>query len=226
MHTHTTVDRRRLRAGVLGASLALVLLSSACVEVGIPASGNKPHAELNPIQGMHATPSYKDQEAQPLYRFDAKTKAWKADEGMRVPPNETLHTTYRAYPLEGMDAGKVLEDSKGLRNPVTITEDSLKYGALMYETTCIVCHGPAGEGKGYVIGENKYPVVPPSLTSPTLRQADDAYIYHVISRGKGSMWSYKNQLRPMERWAIVNYIRAMQRAKYPEPQDIERTRGQ
>lgn len=87
MHTHTTVDRRRLRAGVLGASLALVLLSSACVEVGIPASGNKPHAELNPIQGMHATPSYKDQEAQPLYRFDAKTKAWKADEGMRVPPN-------------------------------------------------------------------------------------------------------------------------------------------
>lgn len=226
MHTHTKTVDRRWRAGALGVSLALALLSGACVEVGIPASGDKPHAELNPIQGMHATPSFKDQEAQPLYRFDAKTKAWKADEGMRVPPASTIHTDYRAYPFESIDAGKVLEDSQGLRNPVTITEDSLKYGELMYQTTCIVCHGPAGEGKGYVIGKGKYELVPPSLTSASLRQADDAYIYHVISRGKGSMWSYKNQLKPLERWAIVNYIRAMQRAKYPEPQDIERTRGQ
>ncbi len=36
------------------------------------------------------------------------------------------------------------------------------------------------------------------------------------------MPSYSNQLQPMERWAVVNYIRALQRAEYPRESDIKR----
>lgn len=192
---------------------ALVLSQAACVEVGLPASGNQTFAELNPVQDMHASPSFKDQEMQ--LRYDVATGEW-VKTGMRVPPSETIHVAYRPYRFKSDP-----EAAKQLLNPVAMTEDSLKYGKLLFETNCLVCHGATGQGDGYVVSPTKYPV-PPVLTSARLRNWEDAEIYHVISNGQGRMWSYKNNLYPLERWAIVNYVRVLQRADYPEPQDLER----
>ena len=110
--------------------------------------------------------------------------------------------------------------AKNLLNPVAITAQSLEYGKMMYEDNCIVCHGPQGGGNGYVVGSGKYPQ-PPSLNGPGSRAMEDGEIYHIISNGRGSMWPYKNNLYPLERWSVVNYVRALQRADAPEPQDIE-----
>lgn len=199
---------------LIAISALLSISSVACVEVGIPASGNKPHAELNPVQGMHASPSYKDQEKQ--LRFDAKTGKW-LERGMRTPAPKSVANDYRPYRYSNNPNG-----AKELKNPVAITSDSLRYGQLMYETTCVVCHGPMGNGNGSVVGTGKYPM-PPTLNSPRARNMGDGEIYHIITHGTGRMWSYKNQLYPVERWAAINYIRALQRADYPEPQDLERT---
>lgn len=196
----------------LGA-LSLAVFAGGCVEVGLPANGDQTFAELNPIQGMHALPSFKDQEKQTHY--DAKLNTW-VEGGMRVPPSKTVPTDHRPYRHKGDAKG-----AKRLVNPVAITTESLNYGKLMYHTNCIVCHGPTGNGNGYVVGTNKYPM-PPTLNSKRLRNWDDGEIYHVITHGQGRMWSYKNNLYPLERWAVVNYVRALQRADSPEPQDLER----
>jgi mono/diheme cytochrome c family protein len=201
------------RSAALGV-LAL-LAASGCVEVGIPASGDKPHGELNPIQGMHAWPSYKDQEEQPFF-------VGKKDRGMHLPPDETSPTDFRPYTYE------TPEDAvAALDNPVTITDSSLRYGKMMYETNCAVCHGKIGNGEGYIVGsgERKLGGVP-SLLSQRVRQWEDAHIYHVVSAGQGRMRPYRNQLKPMERWTVVNYIRALQRAQNPEPADLDRLRGE
>lgn len=172
-------------------------------EFGIPASGNKPFGEWNPLQQMHSLPSYKDQEA---------------GANQYVPPM-TVSTGFRPNTLAANDAAKATE----LENPVPVTAETLKYGKLMYDTTCIVCHGPAGKGNGYVVTTDstkpKYPM-PPDINSSKLRNWKDGQIYHVISHGQGRMWSYKSQLKPMERWAVVNYVRALQRADYPESKDL------
>ncbi len=199
----------------LVAATTVALLATACVEVGIPASGNKPHAELNPLQDvLHHSPAFKDQE--PQRRYDGERGEW-VESGMRATPSQAVSQEYRSYP-HPTDP----EQSKALLNPVAITADSLRYGKLLYETNCVVCHGTTGQGDGYVIGTGKYEQKPPSLTSVRARNWEDGEIYHVITNGQGSMWSYKNQLYPVERWAVVNYVRAMQRADYPEPQDLER----
>ena len=190
-------------------SVALVVLSlatSGCLdwwpEIGIPASGSDPWGELNPIQGMHASPTIHDQE-----------------EGMLYPPAETVPISGTPSRV-GVDATEIALD---YANPVAITEESLRYGKLQYETTCVVCHGPAGLGNGFVVGEGKYPAVP-ALTSARARGFSDAKLFQIITYGQGTMWSYKSQLKPLERWAVVNYVRALQRAEYPEPQDVERAR--
>lgn len=219
VHNQSPSSAQATRLTMRGA-LAIVMASAclvqtACVEVGIPADGNKPHAELNPVQGMHASPAFKDQEKQ--IHYDAANKEWTTG-GMRLPVPKTVPDNYRPYPFPA-DA----EKAKVLKNPVAITEESLRYGKLMYETNCIVCHGPKGYGNGYVVGAEKYPT-PPTLTSARVRNWEDGEIYHVITNGQGRMWSYKNNLYPVERWAVVNYVRALQRADYPEPQDLDRMR--
>ena len=192
-----------------GLTLLIVLFalpSMGCLEwwpeLGVPA-GEQPWGELNPVQyafyAMHDSPAREDQE-----------------KGMKVPPAGAVSVEERVYPYSVSD----LAAAAALKNPVAIDEQSLKYGQMMYETTCIVCHGAKGLGAGYIIP--KYPK-PPSLTSAKLRDWPDGKIYHVISNGKGRMWSYKSQLTPMERWSVVNYVRALQRAEYPEPEDLERT---
>lgn len=185
--------------------LAACALLSACVEVGIPADGDKPWGELNPIQGMHSTPDYRDQEPQPHY--DGQPP------GMRVPPPETAPVSFQPYGYHDAPA-----EAAQLGNPVPINSETLRYGQLAYETTCVVCHGEDAKGDGYVVGAQKYPI-PPSLTSQRARNFSDGEIFHIITHGIGRMWSYKNQLYPIERWAVVNYVRALQRADYPEPQD-------
>ena len=170
------------------------------LEIGIPAQGDKTFAELNPVDDMQDQVALKAQE-----------------EEMMMPPPMAVDRNHRSYP-EAFKADKTL--AKGLKNPVAMSTQSLKRGQDLYMTYCVVCHGERGMGNGTIIP--KFPK-PPSLTSRTSRVWTDGDFYHVISAGQNNvMPSYANQMRPMERWAVVNYIRALQRAEHPKQPDIDR----
>lgn len=189
------------KIATFGAILGLSLGAGGCLdwwpEFGIPA-GKQPWGELNPLQEMHSSPAIKDQA-----------------EGMRYLPPGSVPVGFRFSPIPADQA----EASSALKNPVPINDQSLRYGKMMYETNCIVCHGEDGAGMGYIVP--KYPQ-PPNLNSARARDWTDGQIYHVITNGQGTMGSYKSQLKPEERWAVVNYVRALQRAEYPEPTDFAR----
>ena len=187
------------------AALGLTLLLGGCyeerkfLELGIPAQGDKPFGEFNPVDDMHDQSALKAQE-----------------EEMRVPAPLTVPRDLRRYP----DAMKQNKDlAKGMTNPVAITKGSLARGQDLYMTYCVVCHGDKGMGNGTIIP--KFPK-PPALTSRKSRAWTDGEFYHVIANGQNAMPSYANQIRPVERWAIVNYIRALQRAEHPTQSDHDR----
>jgi hypothetical protein len=53
-----------------------------------------------------------------------------------------------------------------------------------------------------------------------LREEPDGYFYDVITNGFGAMYSYKTRVNPMDRWAIVAYIRALQLSQNATLDDV------
>ena len=83
-------------------------------------------------------------------------------------------------------------------------------GDTLYVTYCAVCHGMAGAGDGPVR------VGAPSLLTDKARGYSDGYLYSIIRYGRGVMPRYGDKVyRHLDRWAIVNYVRKLQRDAGP-----------
>lgn len=151
----------------------------------------------------------------------AYSPAFKAQEegSMRKPVEGTIprgHQPY-AYPNDPEAAGREL------RNPLKRTRDAMNRGKDMFNTYCIVCHGPSGQGDGSIVPP--YPR-PPSLLSEKVSTWPDGRIYHVITMGQNLMSSYASQVTESDRWAIIHYIRALQRSQNPSAADLKAAEAQ
>ncbi|MEZ4869164.1 MAG: cytochrome c [Caldilineaceae bacterium] len=95
--------------------------------------------------------------------------------------------------------------------PFRITQGVLLRGQERYNIYCSPCHGLDGYGDGIVVQRGFTP--PPSYHIDRLRNAPPGYFFGVITNGFGSMYSYGDRVPPADRWAIIAYIRALQRSQ-------------
>lgn len=133
---------------------------------------------------------------------------------MRAPVPGTVPRGFTPYRYAAQDS---LLAQRELVNPLPRTGDVLGRGQRVYMTYCVVCHGPIGDGQGYIVP--KFPM-PPSLLSAKVTTWPDGRIYHVITRGQNLMPNYASQILPEDRWAAIHYVRALERAANPRPQDL------
>lgn len=108
---------------------------------------------------------------------------------------------------------------KGLK----VTEAFMKRGQGRFNIYCRPCHGAAGKGNGTVatrISDSKDPDIasgwapPTDLTTDALRSTPDGRIFHTISNGgTTAMKGYAHAIPVKDRWAIVAYVRALQRSR-------------
>jgi mono/diheme cytochrome c family protein len=133
---------------------------------------------------------------------------------MRNPVPGTVPRGYTPYRFAQADTAEAMA---ALTNPLPRTADVLGRGQRVYMTYCVVCHGPKGDGQGYIVP--KFPM-PPALFSDKVRNWPDGRIFHIITRGQNLMPSYASQILPEDRWAAIHYVRALQRAARPNPQDV------
>jgi mono/diheme cytochrome c family protein len=97
-------------------------------------------------------------------------------------------------------------------NPLAANDTAvLSRGKVMYDRHCFVCHGPQGTGGGPIVGAGKFPPLVPNLALPKAVNYTDGYIYGIITAGRGLMPAYGPRTNNLERWAIVNYVRQLQR---------------
>lgn len=110
--------------------------------------------------------------------------------------------------LEASYAGMpgVIESMSGLENPTPVTAASLHNGRKYYEINCAVCHGEKGSGDGKA---TRYGLPGITIIAGPALERTDGYIFGVIRNGRGAMPSY-NRIEEMDRWDVVNYVRALQ----------------
>jgi mono/diheme cytochrome c family protein len=104
-------------------------------------------------------------------------------------------------------------NSPGTSTPV-IPRDVDAAGDTLYGTFCSVCHGPTGNADGTVSRQ----IGAPSLLTARARAYSDGYIYSIIRYGRGVMPRYGDKVyAPIERWAVVNHVRKLQRQSPAPP---------
>jgi hypothetical protein len=110
-------------------------------------------------------------------------------------------------------------DSAGkyLINSLEYNEENIALGKKKYLTYCSPCHGNYAKGDSRL--KDQFPM-PPTLHSKKMNEWADGRIYHVITFGQGVMPSYAKQVTQKERWAIIQYIRTLQRALNPQEDDF------
>lgn len=118
--------------------------------------------------------------------------------------------------------GREADGSFTAQMPVPVTQEFLLRGRERYNIFCAVCHGRAGDGQG-IIMTGQYGYAPaPSYHDEAVRQrmSSDGYLYDVIANGYNNMPGYAQQIPVADRWAIVAYIRALQRSQNAAEGDI------
>ncbi|MCG8528690.1 MAG: cytochrome c [Opitutales bacterium] len=120
------------------------------------------------------------------------------------------------------EAGEFLKEL-----PIEVNHELMELGRERYDIFCAVCHDETGDGNGAVKN-----FAPPTLSSANLLtqlyiDQSEGEIYNTISYGKNTMMGYADKLSPKERWAVVLYVRALQRAANATADDIpEAKRGE
>lgn len=118
--------------------------------------------------------------------------------------------------FEGKDAkGEFL---KGYPVAVTVDAKFFERGQDRYTIYCAPCHGALGDGNGitkqYGMGAT------PTFHDERLRSVDEGELFNVITHGKGNMLSYADKLSAQDRWAVIAYVRALQRAAHATAADV------
>lgn len=98
-------------------------------------------------------------------------------------------------------------------NPLEVTRSFLYRGQERYDIFCTPCHGAVGDGQG-IIMTGQYGYVPaPSFHREGSYDMTEGQFYSAIAEGIRSMPAYNTQIKVEDRWAIVAYIRALQRSQ-------------
>ena len=102
--------------------------------------------------------------------------------------------------------------------PIGINEDNFTLGQEKYTLYCAVCHGVAGDGNGPTKAFN----LPAANFFDPARAVSapgkpEGGIFKVLTEGVGGgatgMVAFNDRLSPNERWAVILYIRALQKSR-------------
>jgi len=94
--------------------------------------------------------------------------------------------------------------------PLKVDRAVLDRGRERFNINCAVCHGPMGLGNGIT---SQYGLVGiANFHDARIRTMPDGQIFNTITWGNKTMGAYGSNISVEDRWAIITYIRALERA--------------
>lgn len=193
-----------LYAGTIGILISWVPLVLIARERGV----TKTEPRIHLLQDMDAQAKFRPQSANPIF---ADGRA------MRLPVEGTV-ARGSLDPASPLATGQDASGAWLTRNALPVTAAMLQRGRERYEIFCAPCHGSAGHGDGPVsrraerLQEGTW-TPPSSMHADLVLGREDGHIFHTITHGIRNMPAYGAQVPVEDRWAIVGYIRALQRSQ-------------
>ncbi len=190
----------------------LAMLPLACVARARYAHTSKPRIHI--IQDMDNQPRFKAQQANPLFADGRAMR--RAVEGTIA--RGTLRDDEHLY------AGLV-RGEWAAAPPMPVDAALLERGRERFEIFCAPCHGLDGYGKGMVsrradrLQEGTW-VPPLSFHDAAVRARPDGHLFNTITHGIRTMPAYGRQVPAADRWAIVSYLRALQKSQAAPLADV------
>lgn len=200
---------------------AVALLPFAFAARSRASKSDQPRIQMVP--DMDQQPRYGPQEVHPLFADGRAMRPFVEGTVARGELNESDHL-YR---------GKVGDDwAKDF--PMELTMDVLERGRQRYGIFCSACHGLGIGGleegaevrRHGIVDERAVELEQPRWITPTsfhgkqVRERPVGHIFNTITNGIRSMPAYGSQIPPEDRWAIVAYLRALQRSQNARIADV------
>lgn len=177
--------------------LCLLITVSGCRGI----RSDKPPIHPNPNLDWQA--KYKDQTLP--QHLPEGTVAWGDTDSFNYSSTRAVYLKQDTVTYEGKTKkGKLVSKA-----PIAVSESLLLRGKERFNIYCSVCHGESGKGNGMVV-QRGYPPVP-NLGEMRIVSAEDGHLYDVITNGIRNMPAYRKQISVEDRWAIVLYIRSLQK---------------
>ena len=179
------------------------------------------------------TPRYHlvgDMDFQPKYKPQSASLLFEDGRAMR-PQVEGTVARGELFEDKHYNYGKVGFDwATEFPKQVPLTMETMERGRQRFEIYCSACHGYSGDGNGIVslrAQELKQPswVPPTSLHADHIKKQSVGKLYDAITNGVRSMPSYRAQIQRDDRWAIVFYLRALQRQRAASIRPANRSPG-
>jgi mono/diheme cytochrome c family protein len=116
-----------------------------------------------------------------------------------------------------LNTGK-MGDQWGTGLPLPVTAQLVRRGQREFTINCAVCHGATGQGNGIT---SKYGLLGiANYHQDKYREMPDGHIFDTISHGYNTMMAYGDKVSVKDRWAIIAYIRALQKSQYARIEDV------
>jgi mono/diheme cytochrome c family protein len=195
----------------LGAVVAVLLacIPPLCITLAREVKSGTPR--IHPIQDMDFQPKYKSQQASPLF----------ADGRAMRPPVPGAVAVGELQENDHWYRGKV-NGQPATTFPLPVTDSLMHRGRLQFNTFCAPCHGLTGAGDGPIAQREQQRkfrrldpdwVPPLTLHNPTVVDQPVGKLFETITAGVRTMPSYGAQIAVEDRWAIIAYLRALQRSE-------------
>ncbi len=192
----------------------LIIGAASLIPFGIFASARESLSEKAPF---HVVPNM---DFQAKYKAQRVNGFFESSDGraMREPPEGTValgDLREDTHFYEGMKSGHV---ARTFPDVIEISDETMARGEQRFGVYCAPCHGPSGDGDGMVhrraaaLQEGTW-VKPTNIAEPKIAQKPVGELFKTISEGIRNMPGYARQIPPEDRWAIILYVRALQRSQ-------------
>lgn len=198
------------------------------------------------LRGQKSTGSpievFPDMVRQPKVRAQAPLGFFADGRGARVPVPGTVPIGYEPPPRLGESSFEPVAIEMNLRSrsgfsvgpdyyntgkmganwgtglPMTVTPELMERGRQRFNINCAVCHGMTAAGDGITKQYGLTTVA--TLQDERIRKMADGEIFNTITHGKNTMLAYGPNVTVSDRWAIIAYLRALQRSQNATEADV------